>query len=214
MFGVKRKKNFFTETSGKTTNVEEPMLTKKQQETFQTKKNNTLSLYETENISVFTPNVSFVEYNTIKNLKVPLFVSDVHLIRNNECQDTNGVKRCDYCGIEHDCDKSLLSPTSMYEKEGVTYFEGSGYFHCFECLYRQIIDQIPYYSSTYPIMHERKKYLTQCMFALMYPNEKLVAAPRFENMNHGWNGKYTMIRLPGFISVRNINFYQLNEVPS
>lgn len=270
MFGNKRKKNFFADNSvaGKTTHIEEPMLTKKEQETFQTKKTNTLSLYETENISAFKPDVPFVQYHTIRNLKIPLFLSDVHLIRTNDGignteggvskkenttdektgenekgvskkeitaeentsgKDKKGVKkgattgervtveerkvRCDHCGIVHGEEQSLISPSMMYQKDGHTYFEGTGYFHCFECLYRTILDQIPFYNHTYPILNERKKYLVQCMFALMYPDEKLIPAPRFENMHHDWNGKYTMIRLPGCIHTRNINFYQLKEVP-
>lgn len=225
MFG-KNKKGFFSEpAAGKTAKIDDPMLTKEEQKSYQMKKNQNMSLYDSENVIPFVPDSPFVLYNTIKNQRVRVFKHDIQFVNdeknklalnisqeaNNDDLALNRKVRCQHCAAIHSLQDSLCMPTYIYEKNGKKYIEGTGHFDSFECLYRVILDNIPFFNHTSPVLYQNSKYYTQILFSLMYPNEILVPAPRLDLMEAEWCGKYTMIRLPGHISSRNIAFYEIRD---
>lgn len=205
----KRNISFLSEVPAENTtkSIEEPMLTKKEQRSMKTpkgKKSN--NLYSSENVVAFTPEDNFLYFKSIKNHEIPVYVTG-H-------EDPKEV-RCMYCGKIHPSEKSVFIPEQMYDEgEGekeVRVYQGSGFFDCFECAYRYILQQTSYGSHTTPYLYTNARYYFLNMFMRAYPNEELVPAPKFEHMDLKWNGKYTFIRMNGCEYRRNLSYYQMRK---
>lgn len=210
MIRKKRNISFLNDTTTSSKSIEEPMLTKEEQKTMKTKRVKKVnSLYNSENISSFTPKDNFVYFKSIKNHEIPIYVT------GHEEQDKEEEVRCDYCGKIHLREKSIFIPDQMYDEEedGLKrrVYQGKGNFDCFECGYGFILQQIPYGSHTTPYIYNNSKYYYENMFQKAYPGEKLYPAPKFENMGMKWNGKYTFVKLIGCEFRKNISYYQIRK---
>lgn len=205
----KRNTSFFNNTVPiPETTMETPMLSKEEQNQLKHgKKQSAISMYKSENIVSFSPDDEFLHFRSIKNEKIPFFISGIEELRDEVTE-----VYCNYCGKLHSKEESIFIPLNMYKDGEKTVFEGEKYFNCFECAYRFILSQISFFCGTSPHIYQNALYYLHIWFKSIYPEKELAPAPKFENMNEKWSPKYIFRRVSGYEFRRVVTFYECQKV--